>query len=504
MRVTDSSTPANKQPLKRGTISRAVDAVIDYFKESITATSASLKRSEERCVACRANIPPHSVEAEHSVLGGLLFDNTAWEDVAEILIDDDFYRAEHRLIFGHIYPLIEGNKLADALTVAESLECSDQLESVGGRAYIDSLVVNTSSVANIRIYAEIVRERAIMRRLATVATEIKASIFSPMGRSAKELLKLAELEIHAVAESAPWRRLHGFVGLAPLLTQVLHRIDSIHKRAGDTTVSGLPTGFPALDRLTGGLQAGNLVIVAGRQNMGKTAFALNIAQHAALNEKKPAAIFSMGNTGAEMVARLLGVLGYLDQHRMCSGSLNDDDWNQLTKGVEILNDAPIYIDESATLTPFALRGRARRLHRPFDRAGLGVIVVDGVELMMDRGSVKNHALSGDQIMTALKAVAEELNIPVVALLQLSNDVDLRQNKRPIMSDLREFGFIEQYADLVLFIHREEVDFPENLDARGKAEAIIGRQRNGPTGTVNLTFLDQYAAFERQAGEESVR
>ena len=316
MRVTDSSTPANKQPLKRGAISRAVDAVIDYFKESITATSASLKRSEERCVACRANIPPHSVEAEHSVLGGLLFDNTAWEDVAEILIDDDFYRAEHRLIFGHIYPLIEGNKLADALTVAESLECSDQLESVGGRAYIDSLVVNTSSVANIRIYAEIVRERAIMRRLATVATEIKASIFSPMGRSAKELLKLAELEIHAVAESAPWRRLHGFVGLAPLLTQVLHRIDSIHKRAGDTTVSGLPTGFPALDRLTGGLQAGNLVIVAGRQNMGKTAFALNIAQHAALNEKKPAAIFSMGHSGAEMVARLLGVLGYLDQQRM--------------------------------------------------------------------------------------------------------------------------------------------------------------------------------------------
>ena len=503
MRVTDSSTPANKQPLKRGAISRAVDAVIDYFKESITATSASLKRSEERCVACRANIPPHSVEAEHSVLGGLLFDNTAWEDVAEILIDDDFYRAEHRLIFGHIYPLIEGNKLADALTVAESLECSDQLESVGGRAYIDSLVVNTSSVANIRIYAEIVRERAIMRRLATVATEIKASIFSPMGRSAKELLKLAELEIHAVAERAPWRRLHGFVELAPLLVQVLHRIDLIHKRAGDTTVSGLPTGFPALDRLTGGLQAGNLVIVAGRQNMGKTAFALNIAQHAALNEKKPAAIFSMGNTGAEMVARLLGVLGYLDQHRMCSGSLNDDDWNQLTKGVEILNDAPIYIDESATLTPFALRGRARRLHRPFDRAGLGVIVVDGVELMVGRGGEGNSLFSGVPTMRALKALAEELNVPILAVFELSQSVE-RQDKRPIMSDLREFGSIEQAADLVLFIHREEVDFPENLDARGKVEVIIGRHRNGPTGTVNLTFLDQYAAFERQAGEESVR
>ena len=502
MRVTDSSTPANKQPLKRGAISRAVDAVIDYFKESITATSASLKRSEECCVACRANIPPHSVEAEHSVLGGLLFDNTAWEDVAEILIDDDFYRAEHRLIFGHIYPLIEGNKLADALTVAESLECSDQLESVGGRAYIDSLVVNTSSVANIRIYAEIVRERAIMRRLATVATEIKASIFSPMGRSAKELLKLAELEIHAVAERAPWRRLHGFVELAPLLVQVLHRIDLIHKRAGDTTVSGLPTGFPALDRLTGGLQAGNLVIVAGRQNMGKTAFALNIAQHAALNEKKPAAIFSMGNSGAEMVARLLGVLGYLDQHRMCSGSLNDDDWNQLTKGVEILNDAPIYIDESATLTPFALRGRARRLHRPFDRAGLGVIVVDGVELMVGRGGEGNSLFSGVPTMRALKALAEELNVPILAVFELSQSVE-RQDKRPIMSDLREFGAIEQAADLVLFIHREEVDFPENLDARGKAEVIIGRQRNGPTGTVNLTFLNQDAAFERQVSEESV-
>ena len=503
MRVTDSSAPANKQPLKRGTISRAVDAVIDYFKESITATSASLKRSEERCAACRENIPPHSVEAEHSVLGGLLFDNTAWEDVAEILIDDDFYRAEHRLIFGHIYPLIEGNKLADALTVAESLECSDQLESVGGRAYIDSLMVNTSSVANIRIYAEIVRERAIMRRLATVATEIKASIFSPMGRSAKELLKLAELEIHAVAERAPWRRLHGFVELAPLLVQVLHRIDLIHKRAGDTTVSGLPTGFPALDRLTGGLQAGNLVIVAGRQNMGKTAFALNIAQHAALNEKKPAAIFSMGNSGAEMGARLLGVLGYLDQHRMCSGLLNDDECNQLTKGVKILNDAPIYIDDSATLTPFVLRGRARRLHRQGGDAGLGVIVVDGVELMVGRGGEGNNLFSGVPIMRALKAVAEELKVPILAVLELSQSVE-RQDKRPIMSDLREFGAIEQAADLVLFIHREEVDFPENLDARGKAEVIIGRQRNGPIGTVNLTFLNQYAAFERQAGEESVR
>ena len=504
MKMTDPIAPLGKPLGRLGELTCAIGYARNALRRVVSSAFSRIPSLRRHCAVCMGNIPPHSLEAEHSVLGGLLFDNTAWEDVAEILIDDDFYRAEHRLIFGHIYPLIEGNKLADALTVAESLECSDQLESVGGRAYIDSLVVNTSSVANIRIYAEIVRERAIMRRLATVATEIKASIFSPMGRSAKELLKLAELEIHAVAESAPWRRLHGFVGLAPLLTQVLHRIDSIHKRAGDTTVSGLPTGFPALDRLTGGLQAGNLVIVAGRQNMGKTAFALNIAQHAALNEKKPAAIFSMGNSGAEMVARLLGVLGYLDQHRMRSGSLNDDDWNQLTKGVEILNDAPIYIDESATLTPFALRGRARRLNREAGGAGLGVIVVDCVELMMDRGSVKNHALSGDQIMTALKAVAEELNIPVVALLQSSNDVDLRQNKRPIMSDLREFGFIEQAADLVLFIHREEVDFPENLDARGKAEVIIGRQRNGPTGTVNLTFLDQYAAFERQAGEESVR
>jgi replicative DNA helicase len=441
-------------------------------------------------------LPPHSLEAEQSVLGGLLLDNTAWEKIGDLLTDEDFYRADHRHIFKHIAELIDDNKPADALTVTESLERSGKLEEVGGRAYIGSLAVNTPSAANIKRYAEIVRERSIMRRLAAVSTGITDSVFSPLGRSAKDLLDSAEKEIFAIAEAGARGR-QGFMPIDPLLTQVVERIDALYKRDNPSDVTGIPTGFTDLDRMTSGLQPGDLVIVAGRPSMGKTAFALNIAEHVALSVGMPAAVFSMEMSGTQLVMRMLGSLGRLDQHRMRTGSLNDEDWQKLTSAVGRLNEAPIFIDESGMLNPSELRGRARRLHRQCGGPGLGVIVIDYLQLMETGSSTDNRATEVAEISRALKSVAKELNVPVIALSQLNRGLEQRPNKRPVMSDLRESGAIEQDADLILFIYRDEVYNPESPD-KGTAEIIIGKQRNGPIGTVKLTFLGQHTRFENFA------
>jgi replicative DNA helicase len=441
-------------------------------------------------------LPPYSVEAEQSVLGGLMLDNTAWEKIADLLTDADFYRADHRQIYRHISMLIEDNKPADALTVAESLERSAKLDDVGGQAYLGSLAVNTPSAANIRRYAEIVRERAIMRRLAEVGTGITDSVFNPLGRSAKELLDTAEKEVFAIAEAGARGR-QGFVDIQPLLTKVVERIDTLYKRDNPSDVTGIATGFTDLDRMTSGLQPGDLVVVAGRPSMGKTAFALNVAEHVALAEKMPAAIFSMEMSGPQLVMRMLGSLGRLDQHKMRTGALNDDDWQKLTTSVGRLNEAPIFIDESGMLNPTELRGRARRLHRQQGGPGLGLIVVDYLQLMETGNSMENRATEVAEISRALKAVAKELNVPVMALSQLNRGLEQRPNKRPVMSDLRESGAIEQDADLILFIYRDEVYNQESPD-KGTAEIIIGKQRNGPIGTVKLTFLGQYTRFENFA------
>jgi len=441
-------------------------------------------------------LPPYSVEAEQSVLGGLLLDNSAWEKIADLLTGDDFYRADHRLIYRHISQLVEDNKPADALTVAESLERSAKLEEVGGQAYLGSLAVNTPSAANIRRYAEIVRERAIMRRLAEVGTGITDSVFNPLGRSAKDLLDKAEKDVFAIAEAGARGR-QGFSEIQPLLTKVVERIDTLYKRDNPSDVTGIATGFTDLDRMTSGLQPGDLVIVAGRPSMGKTAFALNIAEHVALTEKMPAAIFSMEMSGPQLVMRMLGSLGRLDQHKMRTGALNDDDWQKLTTSVGRLNEAPIFIDESGMLNPTELRGRARRLHRQQGGPGLGLIVIDYLQLMETGNSMENRATEVAEISRALKAVAKELNVPVVALSQLNRGLEQRPNKRPVMSDLRESGAIEQDADLILFIYRDEVYNQESPD-KGTAEIIIGKQRNGPIGTVKLTFLGQYTRFENFA------
>jgi replicative DNA helicase len=435
-------------------------------------------------------LPPHSVEAEQSVLGGLLLDNSAWDRIADMLSESDFYRADHRLIYRHISKLIEASRPADAITVSESLESTRELENVGGLAYIGALAQNTPSSANIRRYAEIVRERSIMRKLAETATEIAESAYNPMGREADQLLDEAESRIFSISEEGSRGR-QGFIDMPPLLTQVVERIDLLYNRDNPSDVTGVPTGFTDLDRMTSGLQPGDLVIVAGRPSMGKTALALNIAEHVALEAGLPVGVFSMEMSATQLVMRMLGAVGKLDQHKVRTGRLADEDWRRLTDAVGRLNDAPVQIDETPALNALELRARTRRLHRHYGR--LGLIVVDYLQLMSATSSGENRATEISEISRSLKALAKELNVPVMALSQLNRSLEQRPNKRPVMSDLRESGAIEQDADVILFIYRDEVYNPETSD-KGRAEIIIGKQRNGPIGTVMLTFQGEFTRF----------
>ena len=439
-------------------------------------------------------LPPHSVEAEQSVLGGLLLENHAWERIADLITEQDFYRHDHRLIYRHITRLLDASKPADVVTVSESLESSKELTTVGGLAYLGALAQNTPSAANIRRYAEIVRDRAILRGLVEVGTSIADSAYSPMGRSASELLDQAEGKIFEIAEAGS-RGKQGFMELQPLLTQVVERIDMLFQRDNPSDITGIPTGFTDLDQKTSGLQPGDLVIVAGRPSMGKTAFSLNIAEHVALESGLPVAVFSMEMAGTQLVMRLMGSVGKLDQHKVRTGRLQDDDWQRLTYAVGKLNDAPLYIDESAALTALELRARARRLHRQCGK--LGLIVIDYIQLMSATRQGENRATEISEISRSLKALAKELDVPVIALSQLNRSLEQRPNKRPVMSDLRESGAIEQDADLILFIYRDEVYNPETPE-KGISEIIIGKQRNGPIGTVRLAFLGEYTRFENLA------
>ncbi len=441
--------------------------------------------------------PPHSIETEQSVLGGLMLDNHAWDKIADVISDDDFYRHDHQLIYHHICKLIEHNKPADVVTVAESLEMSSELQTVGGLAYIGAIVQNTPSAANIKRYAEIVRERSIMRSLAQVGVQITDSTYNPAGRSAANLLDEAESKVFEIAEEGA-RGKQGFMDIQPLLKQVVERIELLYSRDNPSDVTGIASGFHDLDQKTSGFQPGDLIIVAGRPSMGKTAFSLNIAENVALDLNKPVAVFSMEMGGAQLAMRMLGSVGRLDQHKVRTGRLEDEDWPKLTHALGKLNDAPIHIDESAALNALELRARARRLYRQFD--GLGLIVVDYLQLMSSARQGENRATEISEISRALKALAKELKVPVIALSQLNRSLEQRPNKRPVMSDLRESGAIEQDADVILFIYRDEVYDPETQD-KGMAEIIIGKQRNGPIGTVNLTFLGEYTRFESYARTE---
>ncbi|MCX7197330.1 MAG: replicative DNA helicase [Proteobacteria bacterium] len=437
---------------------------------------------------------PHSIEAEQSVLGGLLLDNNAWERIADLLGEGDFYSADHRMIYRHLVKLVDESRPADVITVAESLERNGELARIGGLPYLSALANNVPTAANIRRYAEIVRERSLMRELARVGTEIAESAYAPSGRAAKVLLDEAEAKVLAIAEAGK-RTSQGFLDLTSLVAQVVERIDLLHARGDSSDVTGVATGFADLDRDTSGMQAGDLIIVAGRPSMGKTALALNMAEHVALTEKLPVVIFSMEMSGTQLVMRLIGSSGRIDQQRLRSGRLEDSDWPRLTSAIGALTQAPILIDETGALTALELRSRARRAARSFG-GRLGLIVIDYLQLMSSSGS-ENRATEISEISRSLKALAKELQVPVIALSQLNRSLEQRPNKRPVMSDLRESGAIEQDADVILFIYRDEVYNPDSAD-KGTAELIIGKQRNGPIGTVKLTFLGKHTKFENFA------
>jgi replicative DNA helicase len=443
-----------------------------------------------------ARVPPQSIEAEQSVLGGLLLDNGAWDRISDIVAESDFYRADHRTIFKHIAKLVEDDKPADVLTVAESLERSGKLADVGGQAYIGTLALNTPSAANIRRYAEIVRERSVMRQIAVIGTEIADSAYTPMGKDASVLIDEADAKIFQIAETRSKTK-QGFVKIDPLLTETVERIDMLYSRENKNDIIGLSTGLVDLDRMTAGLQQGELIIVAGRPSMGKTTLVMNMAEHVSLEEKKAVAVFSMEMSGPQLAMRMIGSVGRVDQHQLRTGTFREDDWPRLVDAVGKLNEAQIYIDDTAGLNVLELRSRARRLHRQC--GGLSMIVVDYLQLMSGTGGGReeNRATEIAEISRSLKSLAKELKLPVVALSQLNRSVDARQDKRPMMSDLRESGAIEQDADVILFIYRDEVYNPTPENA-GVAELIVAKQRNGPVGKVPLTFLGKFTRFGNAA------
>jgi replicative DNA helicase len=439
-------------------------------------------------------LPPHSLEAEQSVLGGLLLDNDAADRVGDVIADADFYSEAHRLIYHHIIGLVADSKPADVVTVSEALSSAQKLEYVGGLGYLGALVQNVPTAANIRHYASIVRERSILRQLAATAGDIADSAYNPLGRSAKEILDQAEAKVLHIAEQGV-RGNQVFEEIGKLLVGVVERIETLYSRDDPSSVTGVPTGFADLDDKTSGLQPGDLIVVAGRPSMGKTAFALNVCEHVALAAGLPVAVFSMEMGASQLALRMVGSVGRLDQHMLRTGRLGPDDWEKLTGALGRLHEAPILIDETPALTAIEVRSRARRLLKQYGK--LGLVIVDYLQLMQASSTGENRATEISEISRSMKALAKELKAPVMALSQLNRALEQRPNKRPVMSDLRESGAIEQDADVILFIYRDEVYNPDTQE-KGTAEIIIGKQRNGPIGTVRLTFLGEYTRFENFA------
>jgi replicative DNA helicase len=442
----------------------------------------------------KLRVPPHSIEAESSVLGGLLLDNSAWDRVGDLLVDSDFYRHEHQLIYAAIGALINVSKPADVITVSEYMQNQGKTAEMGGLAYLNSLAQYVPSASNIRRYAEIVRERAILRKLVSASDEIATNAFNPQGKAIDRILDEAEQKIFNIGEEGS-RMKQGFQSMDTLVVQLLDRVQEMADNPNDIT--GVPTGFYDLDRMTSGLQPGDMVVLAARPSMGKTAFAINIAEHVALNEGLPVAVFSMEMGASQLAVRVVGSIGRIDQGHLRTGKLSDDEWPRLTDAIERLRTVSLHIDETPGLTPSELRANARRLARQCGK--LGLIVVDYLQLMSGSGGSggDNRATELGEISRGLKMLAKELQCPVIALSQLNRSVEQRTDKRPMMSDLRESGAIEQDADIIMFIYRDDYYNKDSKDP-GVAEIIIGKQRNGPTGTVRLTFLKNLTRFESLA------
>jgi len=444
--------------------------------------------------ASSLRLPPHSIEAEQSLLGGLMLDGEAWDKVSEVVTAKDFYRQDHRLIFSAIEQLIKEDKLPDAITVSEQLESRKETDKAGGLPYLSELVKNTPSAANIKAYGGIIRERSILRQLISVSNEISDSAYDTEGRSSSDVLDDAERRVFQIAESRPNQG--GPESVNPIITKTLKRIDDLFHSDGGIT--GTTTGFSKLDDRTSGMQPSDLIIVAGRPSMGKTTFAMNLVENALMGAGKPVLVFSMEMPSDSIVMRMLSSLGRIDQTKVRSGKLEEDDWPRLTSAVNMLRDKPLYIDDTAALSPSELRSRSRRVAR--DHNGeLGLIMVDYLQLMRVPGMTEGRTAEISEISRGLKALAKEMQCPVVALSQLNRSLEQRPNKRPVNSDLRESGAIEQDADVIMFIYRDEV-YNEDSPDKGIAEIIIGKQRNGPIGTVRLAFIGKYTKFEDLAPE----
>jgi replicative DNA helicase len=437
-------------------------------------------------------VPPQSVEAEQAVLGGLLLDNSTWDSIADRLRAEDFYRRDHQQIFMAIAELSARSEPSDAVTLAEYLAAKGLADETGGLAYLAGLARDTPTAANIRAYADIVRERSLLRQLIRVSGEVAASAYDSEGRTAVELVDEAERRVFEIAEQGR-RTGSGFVPLHDILGATIDRLDLLQQSQGQLT--GVSTGYHDLDRMTAGLQPGDLIIVAGRPSMGKTTLALNIAENAAIGAATPVAVFSMEMSRDQLAMRMISSLGRVDQSHLRTGNFGDEDWARINGAIAQMKTAPIYIDDSGALTPTEVRARARRLKR--EKGGLGLIVVDYLQLMQVPGTKENRATEISEISRSLKALAKELRVPVIALSQLNRSVEQRTDKKPVMSDLRESGAIEQDADLIVLIYREEVYEPDT-PRKGIADIIIAKQRNGPTGEVHLTFLGKYTRFENLA------
>lgn len=453
----------------------------------MSTTRKSRKAAKDKDVA-ELKVPPHSIEAEQSVLGGLMLDNIAWDKVVEQVKEEDFYRPGHRLIFKAMERLSRRNQPFDVITLTEELKAVGELEDAGREVYLFELANNTPTVANVGAYAEIVCERSILRQLIEASGDIAELAFNPEGREVKEILDKAESKVFKIAEQRV--RGQGLVDISSLLTKATARIDLLYH--SEDTITGLSTGFADLDDITSGLQAGDLVIVAGRPSMGKTTLAMNVVEHAAIKSKKAVLVFSMEMPSESLAMRMMSSLGHIDQHKVRTGKLHDEDWPRLTSAVSMLAEANLYVDDTPSMSPSELRARARRAAR--GNKNIGLIVIDYLQLMHIPGFREGRVAEITEISRALKALAKELNVPVLALSQLNRSLEQRTDKRPQMSDLRESGAIEQDADLIVFIYRDEVYHEESPD-KGIAEIIVAKQRNGPIGKVKLTFLGQYTRFE---------
>jgi len=458
------------------------------MSEIITRVAELSQRVED------LKVPPHSLEAEQSVIGGLMLDNRAWDEIADIINEQDFYRHDHALILRSINALAENEQPYDVVTVSEWLGARGELDSIGGLAYLSILANDTPTAVNIKAYANIVREYSMLRSLIQVGNEISASAYNADGKPSKELVDEAERKVFLIAEQGAGNR-QGFEAINELLGRAVKRVEEMYR--SDTALTGIATGFNNFDDKTSGLQNSDLIIIAGRPSMGKTSFAMNLAENAALHNENSVAVFSMEMPGEQLALRMMSSLGRIDSHSLRTGKLDDHDWPRLISSVNMLSKAKLFIDDTAALTPTELRARTRRLKREH---GLDLVIVDYLQLMQVGGSTENRATEISEISRSLKALAKELQVPIVALSQLNRSVEQRPDKRPVMSDLRESGSIEQDADVILFIYRDEVYNPESAD-KGTAEIIIRKQRNGPIGTVRLSFLGQYTRFENLAHDD---